>query len=166
MSFRFEFADKGEISALLPILFDILYDNMNEIAPTGNSYDEDKQSFLDCVAPAMAHPARQIVLMYDDEKLVGYFQYYVNAGMFMMEEIQLIREYHGSGLFGAFYRWLIPQLPDGIERVEAYADKRNIKSQSVLAHLGLEQIGENKNGNSYHYRGDYTILHDRYGEKG
>jgi RimJ/RimL family protein N-acetyltransferase len=80
----------------------------------------------------------------------------------MMEEIQFKPAYHGSGLFGDLYRYLIPRLPADIQVVEAYADKRNQKSLAVLAHLGLTVIGENKNGISYHLRGSYAELKSRY----
>jgi RimJ/RimL family protein N-acetyltransferase len=46
--------------------------------------------------------------------------------------------------------------------VEAYADKRNQKSLAVLAHLGLTVMGENKNGISYHLRGSYAELKQKY----
>ena len=49
-------------------------------------------------------------------------------------------------------------LPPEVEFVEAYANKKNEKSQGILARLGLERIGENKNGNSYHFRGRYEEL--------
>ena len=80
----------------------------------------------------------------------------------MMEEIQFKEAYHGSGLFGDLYRYLIPRLPADIQAVEAYADKRNRKSLAVLAHLGLTVMGENKNGISYRLRGSYAELKSRY----
>ena len=79
-----------------------------------------------------------------------------------MEEIQIIKAYQGKGLFSAFFFWLIQVLPRGIETVEAYASKKNSRSQSILAHLGLKQIGETENGNCYHYKGDYTSLSEKY----
>ena len=39
---------------------------------------------------------------------------------------------------------------DKVKNVEAFANKKNFKSQSVLEHLGLLRIGENKNGNSFY----------------
>jgi hypothetical protein len=44
-------------------------------------------------------------------------------------------------------------VPENIIYVEAYAHKRNIKSQGIPKHLKLEIIGKNKNGNSYHFKG-------------
>ena len=38
------------------------------------------------------------------------------------------------------------------------ADKNNTKSQNILKHLGLQNVGMNKNGNSYHYRGDFNYF--------
>ena len=108
--------------------------------------------------------ARQILLIYDQHELIGFFQYYVTAdhSTFMMEELQFKAAYHGSGLFGDLYRYLLPRLPADIQAVEAYADKRNKKSLAVLAHLGLTVMGENKNGISYHLRGSYAELKQKY----
>lgn len=162
MNFHFEFLDKSKKNVFLPTVFSILHSNMSVIAPTGNSYADDEQIFLENVAPALDKAPRQIVLFYAEAELIGYFQYYVNGELFMMEEIQLIREYHGSGSFAELYRWLLPLLPDGIMRVEAYSHKNNVKSQSILRHLGLEVIEENKN--NYHFRGEYTKLYRHYFE--
>ena len=46
--------------------------------------------------------------------------------------------------------------------VEAYANKKNLKSQSILKHLGLVESGENKNGNSFYYKGKYVDLLNKY----
>jgi RimJ/RimL family protein N-acetyltransferase len=161
----FHYLQKPPSSALLDEIFDILAANMRVIAPTGLSYEEDKAQWLSCVPPALEKEARQILLIYDRDELVGFFQYYVTAdqSIFMMEEIQFKTAYHGSGLFGELYHFLIPRLPENIQAVEAYADKRNAKSLSVLGHLGLTVIGENKNGISYHLHGNFARLKEKYG---
>lgn len=163
MGYRFDFLDKSKAKLILPSLFSILHSNMSKIAPTGNTYAEDERIFLDSVAPALEKAPRQIVLMYNEAGLVGYFQYYVNGELFMMEEIQLKAEYQHSGIFRDFYCWLLPLLPDGITRVEAYSHKKNTNSQSILRHLGLEVIEENKTG--YHFCGDFAKLYSHYLEK-
>ena len=163
MNYHYEFLNKSKKREFLPRLFSILHSNMNEIAPTGNSYTEDERIFLENVAPALDKAPRQIVLFYFGDELIGYFQYYVNGELFMMEEIQLVSAHHGSGVFGSFYRWLLPLLPDGVTRVEAYAHKKNIKSQSILRHLGLEVVAEQEN--NYHFRGEYVKLYRHYIEK-
>ena len=160
----FRYLQKPPSPALLEEIFTILAANMRVIAPTGLTYEEDRAQWLSCVPPALEKEARQIILIYDRDELIGFFQYYVTAdhSVFMMEEIQFKPAYHGSGLFGDLYRYLIPRLPADIQAVEAYADKRNQKSLAVLAHLGLTVIGENKNGISYRLRGSYAELRARY----
>ena len=153
---------KNETENILPSLFRILHSNMSVIAPTGNSYDEDYFLWHNSVAPALEKDARQIILIYDDTEIIGYFQYYVNATAFMMEEIQFNKEYHGTGLFKRLYAYLFEIIPQETLYIEAYAHKQNQKSQGILKHLGLQIIGENKNGNSYHFRGDCHQALKRY----
>ncbi|MBQ6019494.1 MAG: hypothetical protein IJL26_04860 [Clostridia bacterium] len=79
-----------------------------------------------------------------------------------MEDIQFKPEYHGSGLFAELYRYLTTIIPAETRYVEAFSGKENIKSQEILKHLGLTVIGENKNGRSYHFKGAYKALSERY----
>ena len=162
--FEFRFADKLQIEQLLPGLFRILHSNMSIIAPTDNSYDEDYRIWSSYMIPAIKKVQRQIVLMYVEGKLVGYFQYYINldTNSLMMEEIQIGKEFQGIGIFSAFYKWLVKQLPKNVKCVEAYANKKNLKSQGILKHLGLVELGENKNGNSFYYKGKYVDLINKY----
>ena len=154
---------KTDAESVLPELFEILHSNMSRIAPTGNSYEEDFSMWISCIKPALEKEPRQILLLRDKEQLAGYFQYYVNNGIFMMEEIQFRDPYKGTGIFAELYRYLIKVIPEDTIFVEAYANKRNEKSIAVLTHLGLEIIGENKNGISFHFRGRYENLVRRYG---
>ena len=162
--FEFKFADKLQIEQLLPDIFRILHSNMSIIAPTNNSYEDDFEIWSSHIIPAMQMEQRQIVLMYVDNKLVGYFQYYINGdtNSLMMEEIQIEKAFQGTGLFSEFYNWLIKSLPKNIMYVEAYANKKNLKSQSILKHLELVEIGENKNGNSFYFKGAYVNLLNKY----
>jgi RimJ/RimL family protein N-acetyltransferase len=80
-----------------------------------------------------------------------------------MEEIQIDKAYHSTGIFSGFFSWLLHVLPHKeIEIVEAYAHKENVKSQGILQHLGLTPVGENKNGSCYRYRGEYRTLLRKY----
>lgn len=161
---KFLFLDKQKSEKYLPDLFGILHSNMSLIAPTNNSYEEDYEIWCSCIIPAIQKRQRQIVLMYAESKLVGYFQYYINAEThsLMMEEIQIIKELQGTGLFNEFYKWLLKHLPEDILFVEAYANKKNYKSQAILKHLGLVKSGENKNGKSFYYKGKYADLLSKY----
>ena len=162
--FEFKFADKLQIEQLLPDIFRILHSNMSIIAPTNNSYEDDFEIWSSHIIPALQKEQRQIILMYVDNKLVGYFQYYINGdtNSLMMEEIQIKKAFQGTGLFSEFYNWLIKSLPKNIMYVEAYVNKKNLKSQSILKHFGLVEIGENKNGNSFYFKGAYVNLLNKY----
>ena len=156
--------DKSYKDSILPLLFDILHANMSKIAPTGNSYEEDLAFWLSCVSPALEKEPRRILLLYDGDEIAGFFQYFVNNGLFMMEEIQLRDHYQGTGVFGKLYAYLTSVVPKDTKLVEAYANKSNHKSIAVLHHLGLKIVGENKNGISYRFRGKYETILRRYGE--
>lgn len=165
--FEFRLADKTQTERWLPDLFRMLHANMSVIAPTEHSYDEDYELWRASILPAIQNADRHIVLMYAENKHVGYFQYSLNGATrsLMMEEIQIIKEFQGTGIFSALYKWLIESLPKDVTYVEAYAHKRNIKSQGILNRLGLVAIGENENGNSLHYQGEYAHLLKKYGQR-
>lgn len=156
--------DKQKLDVFLPVLFKILYENMSLIAPTGNVYEEDLKIWQAKIEPAMRKEQREIILMYVEDVLAGYFQYFINVdtNSLMMEEIQIKKKFHGTGLFSEFYKWLINRLPQDIMYVEAYADKRNQKSQGILKHLGLVQSGEDLNSVFLYYKGKYTDLLRKY----
>ena len=126
--FRFEFMDKARKDLWLPRLFDMLYDNMKDIVPSGMNYEEEKCQWLSAVGPAMDKAPRQIILMFAEEKLAGYFQYYVNGGRFMVEEIQIVAEYQNTTLLYALFRYLSKVLPMEIETIGAYVHEMNFHS--------------------------------------
>lgn len=161
MNYRFEFADKSKLLPLLYKLFDILHNNMSSINPSTKSYDAALEEWLSELLPAMKKEMRQIVLMYDREELVGYFQYYTTQDTLMMEEMQIVREHQGTGLFGIFFARLLSQLPDDLKSVEAYTHVKNTRSKRILKHLGLSpdrKIGDDM----LHYKGEYAELLRRY----
>ncbi|MBQ9120887.1 MAG: hypothetical protein IJY12_00825 [Clostridia bacterium] len=88
-NFRFSYLDKAKADPMLPALFDLLYENMSKIAPTEQPYETDRDCWLSSISPALQKAPRQILLMYDGEELAGYLQYYVNNGVFMVEEVQV-----------------------------------------------------------------------------
>ena len=163
---RFEFLDKSRTDEFLPALFSLLYDNMNAIAPSGFTRGEDWEEWRSAVGPALQKEPRKIILIYSDEELIGYFQYFVNAETFMMEEIQLKPAYHGTGVFEKLYELLYGIVPPETPFVEAYAHKLNLKSQAILSHLGLEPVGENGNGSCLHFRGGCAKMFDIILKKG
>ena len=157
MDYTFTYADKTRAECLLPRLFEILDSNMH---PMGLC--EDYENWFSNVCPALQKPQRQIALMYCGEHIVGYFQYYVNGGTFMMEEIQIDKAHQGKGLFRQFFSWLLPQLPQNTESVEAYAHISNVRSQRILESLGLSRMEDDSDGDFYRYKGKYARLLGKY----
>jgi len=157
------FLDKAEAGEILPTLYRIFHDNMSPILHTDEPFPGGREGWLAAVGPALEKAPRQILLLRDGEKIAGFFQYYVNGGVFMMEEIQFREEYRGTGLFEKLYRYLVGIIPEETEYVEAYVHKTNPKSMAVLNHLGLTAVEDEPNESLLHYRGRYESLVRRYG---
>lgn len=155
---RFQYLNKSEFRTVAQQIFDILADNMEIIAPTGNSREEDFVLWSDAVSDGLQRPERQIIFINDNKNIVGFFQYYTNADTFMMEEIQFKPEYQGKGIFRELFGFVVSHIREDIRFVEAYANISNSKSIGILEKLGLTNIGLNKNGRSYHFKGDYADL--------
>jgi hypothetical protein len=151
------FLDKEREMALLPQLFDLLYENMKEIAPTELDYELEKAHWLSCVEPALAKDPRKIVLIFAGPELAGFMQYYVNAGIFMVEEVQIRRDYQASSMITALWKFMGQIIPADTECIEAYADYRNLKSQRLMQKLGMEPVGRTADDQYIHFRGNYPI---------
>lgn len=158
LKLSFEYVNKPDFSAVADDIFSILADNMASIAPTGNSREEDFNLWSDAVSEGLQRAERKIILIKDKENFVGFFQYYTNDDTFMMEEIQFKPEYQGKGVFRTLYGFVIHQIRKDIRFVEAYANISNSKSICILEKLGLTNSGLNKNGRSYHFKGNYSDL--------
>lgn len=155
----FEYMNKKDFVSLSRQIFDILADNMTVIAPTGNSREADFNCWFSAVSDGLARDERQIILIKNGTEIIGFFQYYVSEDTLAMEEIQLNSEYHGkANIFRNLYGFLFENIPRDLKFVKAYANKQNEKSISILQRLGLKNSGENKNGNSYFFTGDFADL--------
>ncbi len=154
----FSYLNKPDFSIVANDIFNILADNMEIIAPTGNTREEDYKCWYEGVINGLKRDERQIVLIENADKIIGFFQYYTNADTFMMEEIQLKSDYHGRNIFRELYGFLILNINKDIKFVEAYANITNHKSIGILEQLGLSKIGMNKNGRCFHFRGNYSDL--------
>lgn len=154
----FEYLNKADFSTVSSVIFNILADNMEKIAPTENTREEDYKCWYEGVIGGLKRDERQIVLIKDSDSIIGFFQYYTNDDTFMMEEIQFKTEYQGKNIFRKLYGFLIPNIRDDIKFVEAYANITNHKSIGILEKLGLCKIGMNKNGRSFHFGGNYSDL--------
>ena len=161
----FEYLNKPDFPEVAKDIFDILADNMTVIAPTGNSRETDFKLWFDAVNRGLQKEERQIILIKYNENFAGFFQYYTNADTFMMEEIQFKPEYQGKGIFRALYGFVLANIKNDLEFVEAYASINNKKSIGILEKFGLSNKGLNKNGRSYHFKGEFSDLVKWYENK-
>lgn len=161
---NFSFLDKVDFEKNSKILFDILADNMEAISPTGNTREEDYKCWYGAVSYGLKREERQIILIKDENNIVGFFQYYINSATFVVEEIQIMSEFQGRNIFRDLCSFLLSH-NDSVEFIEAYANKANYKSIGILERLGFSKIGMNKNGNSYHFKGNYSDLMKWYKQR-
>ena len=158
--FRFTYLNKQEKEHWLPKLFDLLYENMQSIASSGLSYQEEKRQWMEAVSPALEKAPRQIILCFAEEELAGYVQFYTRDNLLMVEEVQIAKAYHRSFVFYRLCRFLLEELPPEITVVEAYAEKRNLHSQRIMRKLGIEIVEEE--GIFVHLRGDGKKIKEKY----
>lgn len=158
----FEYLNKPDFSVISNEVFNILAENMTAIAPTDNSREEDYKCWYEAMNGGLQREERQIILIKDNDKIIGYFQYNINSDTIIMEEIQFKPEYQGRGLVRELYGFTDSNIKTDIEFVEAYANISNIKSIGMLEKFGLSNIGLNKNGRSYHFKGRNADLKKWY----
>ena len=164
---EFNYFSKNEINKYASKLFYVLYDNMTGIAPTGNSREEDYQSWYKAMCGEMQSDKRHIILISNEnkEEIIGFFKYSIIGCAFVMEDIQIKVSYQGKyNIFRTLYGLVLEHITEEIRVVEAYAHKKNTKSIGILEKLGLSIIGENKTGISYHFSGTYVDLLKWYKE--
>lgn len=160
MRLAFSYLDKNEFPSFSHSMFEVLADNMSAISPTGNSLDEDYCHWFKAISAELKSNDRRIVLINDGEIFVGFFQYSIVNYTFIMEEIQFKCEYQGKCVFEKLYIFLVKNLPENLKHVEAYANKANTKSISILHHMGLFESKQTENG--FKFKGDYNRLKTKY----
>ncbi len=153
--------DKSRKEAWLPGLFDLLYENMRSIAPTGFSYEMQKESWICEVSPALDKAPRQILMCLCDGKLIGYLQYYTRGDLLVIEEMQVKKEFQRTTLFWYFCKQLLRILPGNITTVEAYADKRNTYSQMLMRKLNMQSVAPD-DAPFLHFRGTADDVFKRF----
>lgn len=137
---EFSYLEKNELDKYTRKLFSILFDNMVNIAPTGNSREEDYKSWYKAVCGEMQSNKRHIIVISTGNmtEIIGFFKYSINEYVFVMEDIQIKDSYRGKyNIFRTLYGFVLEHINEDIHFVEAYADKKNIKSLGILEKLGL-----------------------------
>lgn len=158
----FRYLISGEETVFLPRMFDILYTNMMAIAPSDDSYEDNRRMWMDYIVPALSQGTVQVLLMFAGEELAGYFQYSIREDTLLVDEVEIRRDYQRSMLFYRLGQYLLTNLPKHIRYVESYVNKQNGNSISIHKKLGMEIIGENRSGQSWHMRGMADAIAKRF----
>lgn len=159
----FQYLNKKEKDLWLPRLFDLYYENMHAIAPSGLSYEAEKEAWLAEVSSGLEKAPRQVILCLLDGELAGYLQYYMRENMLMVEELQLKKHLWQTTMFCGFCRYLLSVLPGDLERVEAYAHKPNTRSVHLMEKLGMQAVEEDSP--FVHMAGSAQRIYARLGRK-
>ena len=165
---NYSYLKKENFDTVARTLFEILANNMDGIAPTGNPREDDYKTWYADVAPKMKNDEVEIVLVTDNEtgEIAAFFENHIENDTFVMDEIQISKEYHGKGnVFRNIFGFVIENIGSDCLYVEAAANKLNKKSIGVLGTLGLEKAGELHNGGCVLMRGKYTDLLNWYRKK-
>jgi len=160
----FVYLNKEEKEQWLPLLFDLYYENMHDLAPTGLSREAEKAMWLAEVSPALDKAPRQIILCLRKGELDGYLQYYIRDGMLMVEELQLKKPLWQTTVFYSLCRHLLSVLPGDLRRVEAYAHKPNRRSLLLMEKLGMKAVEEGESP-FVHMAGDAAKIYRRFRRK-
>ncbi len=150
--------DPADFELYAQDLFAILWFNMNEIEPSGCSFEEDFAIWFDY---NKNDTERKTILFIDEniDRIVGYFQYRLNEGIFWLDEIQILPEYQGKGVvYRPLMKHLLPKLPEEITIHRSYINKNNLRSAAILEKMGAYIIGETPSGKSLCYEGSITDL--------
>ena len=168
MDLSLRYLDKTEFDGCGRRLFELMYHNMNPIAPFKNDYETECADWLRLYGGAFKNREERKILLVTapDGDVKGFFGYYAHGEVFDMEEIQFLPEIQGqNGIFRRLYGRVLSDLPDGIQYVEACANKENKKSQAILARLGLKKTGEDVEKGIFFFRGELADLLNWYNKK-
>ena len=152
----FEFVDKDCFIQNAEVFYSILDNNMQSLEPPV-SFDGEYREWFRNVSEGLESTQRKLIKIKCGEDTAGFFQYYINKDLFMMEEIQLKPEYRGKGIFRALYGYVLPFADKDVKYVEAYTHYDNYKSMAILGKLGLCEIDSNA-FKLRHFRGSFSDL--------
>lgn len=159
--YNFEYLDKSKRQDILPLLFDMIYENLKDVAPSELTYDEEKAEFINEVAIALEKEPRRMILCYCAGELAGFLMYYTRENLLMVEEVQIIAKHQKTMAFYRLCRFLLLNLPENIEIIEAFADIRNVPSIRLQKSLGMRKT-ESHDLQLYHFVGDAKKIRKRF----
>ena len=150
--------NSADFSLYAQDLFAILWFNMNEIEPSGYTFEEDFAVWFDY---NKNDTERKTILFIDEaiDRIVGYFQYRLTDNTLGLDDIQILPDYQGKGLvYRPLMKYFLPKLPAEITKHQSYINKNNLRSAAILEKMGAKIVGETPSGKSLCYEGSITDL--------
>lgn len=137
--------DKKEIKTVLPELYEIMAENGCRIP---------QALWLSEVGSALEKENRQLLLLKKEERILGFFMYYLRGECLVAEELQIVKAYQRTGLYFALCRYLARNF-EQVKQIEAFAEKENLYSQELMEKLGMRKTKEE---GFFHFYGDAESL--------
>ena len=162
---KFTLLDKSRKSEILPLLFDIFYENTSKISPFPKPYEAERDEWLSEVSPALEKAPRQIILIHHGTDLAGFVMYYTRGELLMIEELQLVPKYQRTLLCYKTVKYLCEFLGEKIERIEAYALKSNQTSIRLMQDLGFTKINDTLGTKFLHFSCDANRIKSKFSKK-
>ena len=136
---RFYFLKKSEKDTWLPILFDLFYENMQYVAESDKSYNDEKNWWIPTISEALERDPRNIIMFDVDGEFAGFFMYYIREKTIVAEELQIVKKHQRTRLLYRLCKHLIEALGDDAEYIEAYAHRQNLNSQKLMKYLMMKE---------------------------
>ncbi len=162
---KFSTLDKSQKFEILPLLFDIFYENTSKISSFSKPYEVEREAWLSEVSPALEKPPRQIILIYHGTDLAGFVMYYTREALLMIEELQLVPKYQRTLLCYKTVKYLYEFLGEKIHRIEAYALKSNKISIGLMQDLGFAKINDTLGTKFLHFFCDSDKIRPKFSRK-
>ena len=142
---------RDEVLLKLDNMYNIISSNMNEIAPTGNSNEEDYINFKKYMHIELDNKTKRWIGAFYNNELIGYFLYKINDGVLNLDEIQIKKSHQGDKCtFIKLFKYIL--MDDEIKndyRVMTYVNDKNIKSKAIVEKLGFEFLEKKGKGSKY-----------------
>ena len=129
-------------------MYDILIDNLKKIFADFQEKENDKEVWLNSIKSN----DYKFILVYDEEKLVAFLEYFIKSGKCYLAEIQISDKCKGDH---KTFRTLMNELYLAVNKnlkIRCYINKKNLKSQSVFTHVGMKKVDDK------YYEMDYETL--------
>ncbi len=142
---------KKEILENIDNMYNIISDNMNEIAPTGNSKEEDYSNFKKYMLLELENENKRWIGAFYDNELIGYFLYKMKEKYINIDEIQIKKEHQSDKCtFIKLFKSILDDEDNFRDYdVITYVNDKNIKSKAIVEKFGFHFLEKKGKGSKY-----------------